>query len=932
LFEEALDLNADERSSFLSVRCRDPKMRAELEALLAAESSSKDLFGDETTLPWGREVPDHDTRGPPRVRDQVGAYRLLELLGRGGSSTVYLAERADGAFEHRVAVKILDPTLLAKSARERFRQERQILARLQHPHIARLLDGGITDDGWPYIAIELVEGEPIDRYCDARKLSVDDRMKLFATVCEAVHHAHTNLVVHRDLKPNNILVTPAGEVKLVDFGIAKILDRGTFPGDAVVTRTGVRPMTPAFAAPEQIVGDPVTTATDVYQLGSVLYHLLTGHQALEGVHGLQAMRGWLDREAPEHPSQWVTRSTESNDAESPDRAVRTPELLAELRGTSPRGLRSQLHGDLDRLVVTAMRTDPSRRYSSADDLAQDIRRYLEGRPLQAYPDSLAYRVSKLVSRHPFGTTATVIAVILLLTISAGLAQQVREAGRQREKATAVTDFLVDLLGWADPGAEASDTLTVHALLAEGAGRATHELEDQPVVQAAVMDAIGRAYMGFGRLDEARTLMEPALEIRRRELSEGDPDLSESLQGMGTLLIELRDLHAAEAHYREALALRRRTHGWNSREVAITLGALGLALHAQGRYDEGRASYEDALRIFRENELPFDLAATRTLVNLGYLHSRQGRLTESMAMFRGALAVRRSLFGDRHASVAATLSSLAETEKNAGMLDSAMVHAESALDLTEELFGTQNVRMIHALIAVAVTNRAIGKLPEAESKYRRALALADEFLGPESPDAARILSDLGGLLRDQGNLVEAEVMGRRAVGAYTVALGRDHLFTGLAHDNLGASLAASGSPADAAEEFREALRVFRVVGLSDDIRSARTLTQLAGVVMETEDPAVVERMLRRAIDILEMTATPDPLQLALAEASLGRALFFQDRLVEAESLLADSHSALRDGGQHDHPSARRVSGWMAELFDRTGNAAQAERFRSLAGGV
>ena len=926
IFLEALNLPPERRGHYLEERCSDPALRREVEALLQAEKRSRAFFENSSPGVWVAGV-DGGGYGGPGEGDIVGAYRLKRILGRGGSSTVYLADRADGEFHHDVAVKILDPSLMGRAGRDRFHQERQILADLRHPNIAGLLDGGITAGGWPYIVMEYVEaGVPIDRFCDDMRLPVRSRLSLFKTVCEAVHHAHRGLVVHRDLKPGNVLVSEDGVVKLVDFGIAKILDPGVGSEGSFETRAGFHPMTPAYAAPEQIRGDPVTTATDVYQLGSLLYHLLTGHRPFDNRVDAGSLLSRLDSDGPEPPSRVVLREVDGGAPGAAEEVAMGGEDPAAVRGTSMSGLRSQLKGDLDTLVLSAMSADPERRYASAEALAAEVDRYLEGRPLEVHPDSTAYRFSKLLRRHPFGAAMSAATTLILTAVSMGLVRQYQRAELERDKAEEVSRFLVGLFERTDPRSAASDTLTVKAVLAEGAARVTDELSQQPLVQAGVMNAIGEAYMGLGTFDDAQRLITSALEIRRRELPDDHADLGESHHNLGELLIEQRIFPDAEREFREALRIRSRSLGRGSREVAVTLGSLGLAQHAQGDFEGAGVSYERALRVYQDNGIPLDHAATQTQVNLGYLRVRQNRPEAAQDLLRSALAIRRALFGEDHASVASALSALAEPERMQGQLDSATVHVEAALAIMERLYGTESVRVVGPLITLGSILAARGELGRAEATHRRGLAVAAETLGRESPDVARILNDLSGVLRDTGELVEAVSLGREAVSTYRRVLGADHLFSAFANHTLGTALAAAGYYQEAESTFLEALRVFGVNDLGEEPQSARSLTQLGSVQLGAGRPEVAEEQIRRALSIWERQESPDSVQVASTRGYLGKSLLDQGRLEESEPVLLSAFESLRATSTAPQQVIRRIAGWLVELYERLDRPVEAARFR------
>src|SRR5262245_30161357 len=453
--------------------------------------------------------------------ERVGPYRIVRSLGRGGMGEVFLAERADQQFEQHVAIKLVRRGLLSRHVQGRLRLERQILATLDHPNIARLFDGGTTSDGTPYIVMEYVDGMPIDVYSDQRALDVAGRLKLFMTVCSAVHRAHQNLVVHRDLKPSNILVTPDGAPKLLDFGIAKLLDDRQMMHTMAVTHEDYRVLTPDHASPEQIRGEPITTASDIYVLGVLLYELLCGYRpfALKG-NRLAELEQAICEQTPLSPSAAIANAIVS-DRDGVQRIARD-------RAATPAKLRRQLRGDLDNIVLMAMRKEPDRRYSSVEQFAADVDRYLRGLPILARADAWSYRATKFVRRHAVvvGLSTAMLALLIGFTITTVIQSQtvrrerdVAQAERTRaqaeqQRAEAVRDFLVDSFTRADPARARGKDFTASEILQSGAERATKELHGQPQLQADLLETIGTVYLSRGETAAAEPLIEQALGVRR----------------------------------------------------------------------------------------------------------------------------------------------------------------------------------------------------------------------------------------------------------------------------------------------------------------------------------------------------------------------------------------------------------------------------------
>jgi serine/threonine protein kinase len=549
LLDEALEVAPAERAAFLERTARaSPALRAEVERLLRA-SARPPGFLDGAGQDYAAPLMNGEDEGPASSGARVGPYRILGEAGQGGMGTVFLAER-DEPYRQRVALKIARGALaLDGHLLRRFGEERQILAGLQHPHIAQLLDGGVTEEGLPWLAMEYVQGEPIDRYCAVRALGLEARLGIFLAVCDAVQFAHQHLVVHRDLKPSNILVTPEGQVKLLDFGIAKVLE--VAPDSAAdreaLTRTGVRVLTPEYASPEQIRSEPVTVRSDVYSLGVLLYELLAGRRPyrLTGRTPLEVERAVLEQE-PERPS-----------------AV----------AGAPR-LRRRLRGDLDTIVLTALRKEPARRYQSVDRLATDLRRYLEGRPVTARPDTWRYRAAKFARRHRLRLAAAALVMLSLVGGLAGTAWQARAASHEAAKQREVKDFLIGLFQVSDPEQSRGREINARELLERGTRRADSALARSPELQSELLHVLGVIHRELGLYGRADTLLERAVRLSRSVHGEQSADLAARLTDWASVLIRQSRLESADSALQSALLIRRREFGRADSSVAATLRVFG----------------------------------------------------------------------------------------------------------------------------------------------------------------------------------------------------------------------------------------------------------------------------------------------------------------------------------------------------------------------
>ena len=597
LLDEALDLAPEARAAFLTDT--DPALRADLERLLAADEEAGD-FLDDSASDWAATLIEELERATaePTLDEGalVGPYRIVRTLGQGGMGTVYLADRADGQFEQRVALKLIRPGMGRHEILRRFLQERQILARLQHPNIARLLDGGITAEGQPYFAMEFVDGQPITEYCDARRLGIDERLHLFRAVAEAVAYAHLNLVVHRDIKPSNILVTERGVPKLLDFGIAKLLHETDSEDTLIETQAGLQVMTPEYAAPEQVRGDAVTTATDTYALGVALYELLTGHRPYYFDKRTPAeIERVICNQPPARPSTVVARATDAPQSDGSTTAI-TPETIAAARALPMRRLRRHLSGDLDTILLKALRKEPHRRYANAEAFVEDLRRLREGHPVRARKDTVGYRVRAFVRRHRAGVATTVAVAVLLLAGLGGSLLQMRSAASEAARTEAVRDFVVDLFD--APPDNLNRPFAASDLLTRGAVRAQTEWAGRPEVQADLLALLGTLSAQQGLPEQARTLHEQALTVRHSLYGPDHADIGTSLHALGELALARDALDEAEALLRQSLQIRHRRFGTEDPRTAETQAVLGDCLLRLNRPDDARPLLTAAYTVLR----------------------------------------------------------------------------------------------------------------------------------------------------------------------------------------------------------------------------------------------------------------------------------------------------------------------------------------------
>jgi serine/threonine protein kinase/tetratricopeptide (TPR) repeat protein len=742
ILEGALEREGPERASFVDAACQgDDELRREVESLAASETE----IGGFIEAPAFRIRLDEVE--PLAVGQHIGAWRVVCEIGRGGMGAVYQAERADQEFEQRVAIKVVRRGMDTAEIVRRFRSERQILAHLDHPNIAKLFDGGTTEDGRPYFVMEYVEGQPINQFCDERKLSVRDRLELFQRVCAAIHFAHQNLIVHRDLKPGNILVTADGVPKLLDFGIAKLLDPSQ--GPVTLTRLDLRPMTPEYASPEQVRGEPITTASDVYSLGVLLYLLLTGQRPYRPTTDPQALADAICKTEPVRPSSAIARAGEVKPSDAETRL-----------------LRRQLAGDLDNIVLMAMRKEPQRRYTSVDQLSNDIGRHLQGLTVLARKDTLGYRTRKFMGRHKVGVTLAAATLLLIMGFSITVTLLWQRAERARERAQAVSTFLVDLFSAPDPKQSHGVDTTAREMLDRGAQKIDRSFAEQPELRADLMSTMGQAYLSLGLWDQARQLFEVALDLHRKTLRQDDPRVTNDLHNLASTLRHLGNDSAAEQLVRQALELQRRRGDTKSIDYARGLTNLAAILEAKGDFDQAERVYKEALAIKKSfpNVDGQDIAVS--LNNLGRLAQARGDLATAETYYRDSLAIRRKLArGLPDPDVATALNNLGSLLQERGNLPGAEVAYREALDMRRKLYPGPNPNVARNLNNLGYLLQARGDFAGAEICYREALSIADQTLERNHPNRAVFLRNLASVLMSQRRAAEAEPLAQEALAIF-----------------------------------------------------------------------------------------------------------------------------------------------------------------------
>lgn len=876
-----------------------------------------------------RSLTDRDTNSDSSSSDEdvprnIGPYRILDVLGEGGMAVVYLAEQLEPV-KRQVALKIVKLGMDSKQVVARFESERQALAVLEHPNIAKVFDGGISENGRPYFAMECVRGVPITEYCDTNRLSTHDRIRLFVDVCSAVQHAHHKGLIHRDLKPSNLLVGVIDEkpqVKVIDFGIAKATGK-SFTDQTLYTKIGQIIGTPQYMSPEQadITGLDVDTRTDIYSLGVVLYEMLAGVLPLDlSAIADHAIKHALIERDPPRPS---TRITELGD---------TKEEVAKARNTSPADLRKQLKGDLDWVVMHAIEKDRTRRYETANALGLECQRFLNHEPVLARPASAGYLLHRFVRRHRVTVLAASVALLAVLagataaTVGFVRATAAEEAARvDARTAQQVSGFLVELFRLSDPSSSRGNSITAREILDRGAERIRSELTSEPRVQATLMGTMGSVYSSLGLYDAAQDLLDDA--VLKAEETFGPDSLatSASVFALGELTRMQGDYSKAELLHRRALAIRESQLPEGHELIALCWEGLGMDLYFNGRYREAEDLLKRALDSHLANFGEEDARISRIYSNLGSVYHNLDRFEEAEEVLGNALRISRALYGELHPQVGSNYNDLALVYRETGRPAEAIEAFETCIEIYRQIYPDGHPFTSESQGHLAGVIGRMGDVPRAVELYEEAIAGLERTVGHEHVLTARVIDSYGVLLLSNRRYAEAEPIMQETLALHRQLVGTRHISTGRVANNMAALLFLQGEYERAEPFFRESLSI-RLEHLGDengDVANSRN--NLADLLNRLGRYEEAEPLASAAATGYGNSLTPDHWRAAVARNIHGRSLAGLLRFDEAEALLAESAniiSASVPGTVYHRMALERA----AEVYELSGNPEQAEVYR------
>ena len=803
-FADVQALPASERTAALAALSDD--LRREVRSLLdASDASPGRLDGDRV----GPVV----TGEPDEVPARIGPWRIVRSLGHGGMGVVYLGERPADDVMVRAAVKVVNSATRGQVFAERFRSERRILASLDHPGIARFLDGGTTDDGLPYVALEYVDGVPLAEHIAQHQPDLRARLALVRQVCDAVSFAHSRLVVHRDLKPGNILVTAAGTTKLLDFGIAKVLEDDTVSGAGTVTAQGW--MTPAYASPEQVRGEPTTTASDVYSLGLVLYEVLVGTAAIaRDTPPMEVVKAKLDGTIP-RPSTAALRVARTDD------------------GSDAKRRASALRGDLDTIVMTALAVDPTRRYGSVAALSDEIDRYLDGRPIRARGDGWTYRAAKFVRRHRWpvalGAAAAAATVAALIGTTLGLRRAERaelDARASAAVADRVSEFMVGLFNVADPGEARGNAVTARELLDAGAARIGTDLTADPAVQSRLRDVMARAYGELGLYERQMELLQRDLDDAASRFGATSPQALALATRTAVPLMRL-------GHHKEALARQEATVGHLERrspvdavELGRALSQLAMARGYSGDLAGARVAGDRAVELMESAPDRRDTDLLMAVANASIVRWQSGDYDGARPLMQRALSLTETVRGTEHPFTANALNNLAILEDESGHGQQALEYHGRALAIRRRLLAPDHPDIAETLNGMGSTANSAKRYGIARQHLEEALAIRLKVFGPANELVATTEYNLGLAMHGLGETARARELFERARDTFVARLGPTHANVSYPLEGLAMVAVSAGRDADAIRLFEQALAL-RTAALGATHPAVQGLTQLLG---------------------------------------------------------------------------------------------------------
>lgn len=886
LFDEALSVDKSDRITFLRERCKDDNdLFDEVISLLSADDEVHPVFDKPAS-----ELITAD-RKLNFVGQQIGNYKLIEEIASGGMGTVFLAERCDGVFDQKVALKIIKPGLSTIPIIRRFQHERQILANLQHPNIAKLFDGGITSDSRPFFTMEYVDGIPIDKYCDKHKLTIKERLKLFTDVCNAVQYAHNNLVIHRDLKPSNILITNDGSIKLLDFGISKVLtaedENKNLP---TITQAELNLLTPEYSSPEQIKNSKISVSTDVYSLGLILYKLLTGKPAQKfNTRTFNEYEKVVCEKTIPRPSTILIKIGNQN-------LEKSISEICKNRKTQPSKLKKSLKGDLDNICMTALRKEPERRYASVEMFAYDIERYLNHLPIRARKESFVYTSKKFIVRNK---TSVMMASVLFFVVNGLILFYTMQLKSERDKAEIeaqkskqAASFLQELFLVSDPSKSKGETITARELLDKGAAKLRAGLADEPEIKSQLLNTIGKVYTNLGLFKSAEDVF---LQIKKNAGIQGidKETLVETLLNLGSLYRIKGEYKLAGNILQKALVEIKNNFDEENPLLGDCYLNLGGLNYETGNFKLSHDYYKNARKIFIKHYEYESEQVAAVIHDLGILEFDEGNLDRVDSLYREALRIEIKLNGEINADVAAYQNDLGQVLRHKGQFEEAGKLYEKALNTRMKLLGNNHPDVANTLNHISRLYYNQGMFDKAEPFARKSLKIRLTVFDETHPEVSASRSSLAGILFAKKKYSEAEELYRTAYKASLKKLGEKHPYTPALLGNLGRSLMEQKKYKEADFDLTRSLNLLKNIFPDDNVYILGRINWLSDLYNRTAKFTQSAKLLKEELNAIKNKPTENHWLAAVAKSQLGYSLFKQGKNLEAEGLLVYGFNTLKE---------------------------------------
>ena len=913
LFAAAIELEDSKRLEFLKSKCgEDIRLLNEILSLLNEEQTIHPLLNKKAS-----DFINVDEK-LNFVGQQIGNYKLVEEIASGGMGTVFLAERCDGIFEQKVALKIIKPGLSTIPIIRRFQHERQILAKLQHPNIAKLFDGGVTEDRRPFFTMEYVEGVPIDEFCDQKKLNIKQRLKLFIKVCETVQYAHNNLVIHRDLKPSNILIQKDGSIKLLDFGISKVLSAESANIDLpTITQTEINLLTPEYSSPEQIKNSSISVSTDVYSLGLILYKLLTGKNAHEF-----KLRTY---------NEFEKVICETTIAKPSTVLVNSAKAIFENRNANEKKLRKILSGDLENICLMALRKEPERRYASVEMLAYDIERYLDDLPILARKESFTYISKKFLIRHK---AAAITAISLFFIINSVIFFYTIQLKEERDKANLeamksekIATFLKELFLVSDPDESKGETITARELLDEGAAKLSAGLDDELVIKSQLLNTIGNVYSNLGLYNSAEEIFKKLKE--NKLLNNVDKETYiETLISLGNVYRYKGNFNLAGSLLNQALRECIKNLSDNNSLLGECYSSLGGYYYEIGDFKKSSENYFKAEKAIKSNFGEENSKFADLLIGRANLEFDEGNLDKSDSLYRKALKICIAINGEINANTANAENGLASVLRHKGEFKEAAVFYEKALQTRIKIFGNNHPDVAHTLNHLSRLYYNQEQYNKAEPLARKALEIRKNLYDEDHPEVSASKSSLAGTLMGLNKFKEAEKLYRAAYKSTIKKLGENHPYTPALLGNIGIALMKQQKYDEAEKDILQSIKMLEKISNIRTSYISTRVVNLAELYNKTKKYELSEQILRKEINKIKNKKTDDKWLIGLAESELGLSLFKQSKNLEAEGFLINGYNTLKKLKGEESSITKNALKKIIEFYKSLGRNDKVKFYTSL----